>query len=67
MVEQQQLIVTTLGECRHPSPLNLESASHEHASFFVSDSRRIRLDVAIDPDPANVGDTVAITLAINGF
>ena len=50
MVEQQQLIVTTLGECRHPSPLNLESASHEHASFFVSDSRRIRLDLVLDPE-----------------
>ena len=51
MVEQQDLIVTTLGECRHPSPLHLESASHEHANFFASDSERIRLDLALHPEP----------------
>ena len=47
MIEQQDLIVTALGECQHASPLNLKSASHPQASFFVSDSRRIRLDLTV--------------------
>jgi 6-phosphofructokinase 1 len=51
LLEQQDLIVATLGECRHPSPLNLASASHEDANFFVSDSKRIRLDLTLDPQP----------------
>ena len=51
MIEQRDLIVTALGECRHPSPLNLQSVSHEHASFFVSDSQRIRLDLMLHPEP----------------
>jgi 6-phosphofructokinase 1 len=50
MIEQQDLIVTVLGECRHASPLNLQSASHEQASFFASDSERIRLDLMLDPE-----------------
>ena len=50
MIEQQDLMVTALGECRHASPLNLQSASHEQASFFVSDSARIRLDLTVDPE-----------------
>ena len=48
MIEQKDLIVTALGECQHPSSLNLKSASHPQASFFVSDSMRIRLDLTAD-------------------
>jgi len=53
VIEQSDLIVATLGECRHPSPLNLGSASHEHANFYVSDSERIRRNLVLHPD----GDT----------
>jgi 6-phosphofructokinase 1 len=48
--EPRDLIVTSLGECRQASPLSLESASHEAAAFFVSDSRRICLDLVFHPD-----------------
>jgi 6-phosphofructokinase 1 len=47
MIEHQDLIVTTLGECRHPSPLHFESAGHERARFFVSDAERVRLDITV--------------------
>ncbi len=49
MIHQEDLMVTTLGECQHPTPLNLESASHQQVDFFVPDARRIRLDLSVDP------------------
>jgi 6-phosphofructokinase 1 len=51
MIEQKDLIVTELGKCRYRSPLNLGSASHEQVGFFVPDSRRIRLDIGLPPEP----------------
>jgi 6-phosphofructokinase 1 len=50
MIEQPDLTVKTLGECQHPSPLDLRSASHQQACFFDSDSDRIRLDLTIDSE-----------------
>ena len=52
-IGRQDLLVTSLGECRHDSPLNLASASHEEASFFVPDSRRIRLDLTVNTNGAD--------------
>ncbi len=54
IIEQHDLIVTTLGECQHPSPLNLKSASHEQASFFVCDAKRIRLDLTLHPESEGI-------------
>ena len=51
MIEQQDLSVTTLGECQYSSPLNLDSASHAGADFFVSESERIRLDATLRAAP----------------
>ena len=50
MIDPDDLKVTTLGKCRHPSPLNLASAGQPCASFFVSDSTRIRLDLTLPPE-----------------
>jgi 6-phosphofructokinase 1 len=50
MTTQQDLLVTTLGECRIPSPLDFDSPSHPNASHFQSDSIRIRMDVTLKPD-----------------
>ena len=50
MIEQQNLMVSALGPCQHPSPLSFESDSHQQASCFVSDSKRIRLDVVVEPE-----------------
>ena len=50
MIQQQDLIVSTLGECNYASPADLRSASHSGANFFVSDGQRIRLDIEIPSD-----------------
>ena len=50
MSDQEALRVNTLGECRFPSPLELDSASHPGASHFLSDSVRIRLEVRCSGD-----------------
>jgi hypothetical protein len=47
MITQKDLIVRTLGECRHPSPLNFDSASRPGGSHFISDSRRVRMEVMV--------------------
>jgi 6-phosphofructokinase 1 len=47
MTQQTDLVVRTLGECLHRSPLDLDSASHEDARFFRTDDVRIRLDATI--------------------
>lgn len=47
MIEQQDLMVTGIGECAYTAPTDLRSASHAAARFFVSDDQRIRLDVEI--------------------
>jgi 6-phosphofructokinase 1 len=56
MIKSEDLIVTTLGKCEYPSPLQLGSASHEDASCFVSDSLRVRLDVTLQLDDAGDDD-----------
>lgn len=50
MVQQQDLTVTTLGECVHDSPLVLQSPSSERPSPFMSESTRIRYSVKVGPD-----------------
>lgn len=51
MEDRPDLVVSTLGECRIPSPLTLGSASHPEAEFFVSDAVRLRLDVTVGDGP----------------
>lgn len=53
MIQQQDLIVRTLGECKYSSPADLRSASHPDAKFFVSESQRIRLGVGLSLDDAS--------------
>ena len=60
---QQDLIVNSLGQCQHASPLNLASASHPQASYFASDSQRVRLDVLLQPEMA---DTEPLSLELAG-
>ena len=54
MIEQQDLIVMSLGQCQYPSPLDLKSASHQQATFFVSDSTRVRLDLTVDSESESI-------------
>ena len=53
MLVPQDLLVHSLGECKHDSPLNFDSASHREASYFVSDAERIRLDITLRPGHEN--------------
>lgn len=62
MIEQQDLIVTALGDCRYPSPLDLKSASHQQATFFVSDSTRVRLDLTIHSESDRI-DPLSLEVA----
>ena len=62
MIEQNDLTVPSLAECRHASPLNLKSASDAEANFFVSDSQRIRLDVMLPHESAS-SDPLSLELA----
>ncbi len=49
MITQQDLLVKTLGEARHPSPLDLGSATESAGAHFVSDEERIRLELTVRP------------------
>jgi 6-phosphofructokinase 1 len=51
MIQQEDLNVTTLGECRYRSPLVFESPSHTSASHWVSDTCRIRFCVEVKSEP----------------
>jgi len=51
MIQPQDLIVSTLGECQYRSPLVFESPSHVRAEHMVSDSCRIRFSVEVRPEP----------------
>ena len=62
-LKPQDLLVKSLGECQHDSPLHLKSASHAQASYFVSDSQRVRLDVVLRPDRE---DTDPLSLEVAG-
>ena len=53
MIEQQDLIVPTLGECQVTSPLVIETPSSDTQSHFVSDSMRIRFNVEVGPEPTS--------------
>jgi 6-phosphofructokinase 1 len=59
----QELLVRSLGECRHDSPLNLQSVSHCDSTCFVSDSHRVRLDVVMREDDQ---DSIPLSLEIAG-
>ena len=50
MIKQDDLVVPAVGACERPSPLDLSSASHPGADFFVADTKRVRLDPTIRPD-----------------
>ena len=50
MVQQQDLIVTTLGECQVMSPLVFDESSSGKNSHFVSDAMRIRLNIEVGPE-----------------
>ena len=63
MLKPEDLAVKSLGQCQHVSPLNLASASHPQANYFVSDSDRVRLDVVWRPESA---ETTPPSLEIAG-
>lgn len=50
MIQQQDLMVTSLGECRVPSPLAFVPPSSGQKSHFVLDSERIRFNVELHAD-----------------
>ena len=54
MIQHNDLLVTSLGECRITSPLDFDSPSHPKASHFRSDSDRIRIDVKLTPETSDV-------------
>ncbi len=58
MINQEELRVTSLGECRSPSPLEFDSPSHPGASHFLTDSDRIRFNVKFSDD-GDVGDSIS--------
>jgi 6-phosphofructokinase 1 len=51
MVKQQDLMVTTLGECRYLSPLGMDTPAPNITGFFVSDAVRIRFHIEVGPEP----------------
>jgi 6-phosphofructokinase 1 len=58
MLKQEDLRITSLGECRFPSPLEFDSPSHPGASHFLTDSDRIRLNVKFSDDD-DVSDSIS--------
>lgn len=58
MIQQQDLIVTSLGECRFPSPLGFEPPSFGQKSHFVRETERIRFNVEVGTKPADT-DTLS--------
>ena len=55
MIKQNDLVVSSLGPCEFPSPLNFESPSHPQASHFRSDADRVRLDVRVRDSASETG------------
>lgn len=51
MIQQQDLIVTCLGDCRVPSPLTFEPPSLGRKSHFVQEWERIRFDLELHAEP----------------
>ncbi len=49
MIEQTDLMVMSLGDCRVRSPLRLGSKSQQAEGLFVSDEERLRMDVTDEP------------------
>jgi len=62
MLKSQEFVVSSLGRCQYASPLNLGSATHADASYFASDSDRIRLDVMLRPGLTDV-DPLSLEVA----
>ena len=58
MIEQQDLTVRELGECRYRSPLLLHPPSAGKKGHFVSESTRLRVDVEVGPESA-ASDTLS--------
>ena len=56
MVNQQDLMVPTLGECRVMSPLVSFMSTAGIKNHFVSDAMRIRLNIEVGPDPTDSDD-----------
>lgn len=52
MIQQQDLAVTSLGECQVPSPLAFDPPSSGRRSHFVRGSERIRFDLEFRTEPA---------------
>ncbi len=56
MIEQQDLLVTTLGKCLVTSPITNKLPAFVAKSYFVSDSMRIRFNVEVGPEPTVTDD-----------
>jgi len=51
-MKQNDLMVSTLGECRFQSPLLFAHPSESEKGHFVSDSTRLRADLEVGPEAA---------------
>jgi 6-phosphofructokinase 1 len=56
MIKQQELIVSSLGECRFRSPLSFDSPSTHHKGHYASDVNRIRYSIVVPPVPDELDD-----------
>jgi 6-phosphofructokinase 1 len=50
MIQQSDLLVNSLGECRFPTPLDFDSPSHPQSSHFRSDRDRVRVNVSLNDE-----------------
>jgi 6-phosphofructokinase 1 len=60
---QSELLVKSLGECEYASPLDLHSLSDPQAGKFRSDTDRIRLDIGL---AANAADLPPLSMEVAG-
>lgn len=56
MLTPADLMVSQLGPCRHPTPLDFESPNHPNAAHFLPESQRVRYNIrlgAVEQQPAD--------------
>lgn len=56
-MNQDDLLVTSLGPCERPSPLDFHSPSHPNSEHFQLEQERIRVDITVDGNPADTVPT----------
>jgi len=56
MLSPDDLAVSQLGRCQHPTPLDFESPNHPNAAHFVPESQRVRYNIrlgTVEQQPAD--------------